>query len=148
MSAAVQDERRLPPDAGLTILELMIVLVILSLIGVVVSVQVLGQMDRAKVDIARLQLRQMQTALTLFSLDTRAYPTSEEGLAALLSSPKAVDGWRGPYVKNADALLDPWGQKVSYAPTPAGGYVLASLGSDRKPGGEGAAQDLELADTQ
>ena len=138
----------LPSDAGMTILELMIVLVILSLIGVVVSFQVVGQMDRAKVDVARLQLRQIQTALTLFSLDTRSYPSEDDGLQALLSVPQASDGWRGPYVRGAAAMIDPWGETLRYHPGTSGGYRIVSLGSDRKSGGEGTATDLELLDTQ
>jgi general secretion pathway protein G len=139
--------RRLPADAGLTILELMIVLVILSIIGVVVSFQVVGQMDRAKVDVAGLQLRQLQGALTLFALDTHRYPTGEEGLSALLVQPDATDSWRGPYIKNGHALEDPWGQALQYEPVGDGsGYLLTSLGADRKAGGEGAAAELVLGD--
>lgn len=136
----------LPHDAGLTILELMIVLVILSIIGVVVSFQVVGQMDRAKVDVAGLQLRQLQGALTLFSLDTHRYPTMEEGLVALLEQPEGTDGWRGPYVKNDKALDDPWGEALRYELRDGGGYTLTSLGADRKSGGDGAAAELVLGD--
>ena len=137
--------RRLPSDAGLTILELMVVLVILSIIGVVVSFQVVGQMDRAKVDVAALQLRQLQGALMLFALDTHRYPTDEEGLGALLVPPDALSNWRGPYVKNDHALGDPWGQPLQYQLV-GDGYVLTSLGADRRPGGEGAAAELVLGD--
>jgi general secretion pathway protein G len=141
-----QRAQRLPSDAGLTILELMIVLVILSIIGVVVSFQVVGQMDRAKVDVAGLQLRQLQGALTLFALDTHRYPTMEEGLVALLEPPEGADGWRGPYVKNGKALDDPWGEALRYELREGGGYSLTSLGADRKSGGDGAAAELVLGD--
>jgi general secretion pathway protein G len=136
---------RLPADAGLTILELMIVLVILSIIGVVVSFQVVGQMDRAKVDVARLQLRQVQGALALFVLDTHRYPTGEEGLSALLQPPDSAEGWRGPYVKNEQTLHDPWGQALQYEVL-ENGYVLTSLGADRKLGGDGVGAELVLGD--
>ena len=141
-----QRAQRLPSDAGLTILELMIVLVILSIIGVVVSFQVVGQMDRAKVDVAGLQLKQLQGALTLFSLDTHRYPTMEEGLVALLEQPEGAAGWRGPYVKNDKALDDPWGEALRYELREGGGYSLTSLGADRKSGGDGAAAELVLGD--
>lgn len=135
---------RLPADAGLTILELMIVLVILSLIGTVVAVQVVGQMDRAKVDVATLQLRQVQNALTLFELDTHRYPTGAEGLQALIEAPQELDVWRGPYLKNASLIEDPWGASVGYAIDQDGEYQLVSLGADKETGGEGAAADITL----
>ena len=139
---------RLPADAGLTILELMVVLVILSIIGVVVSFQVIGQMDRAKVDVARLQLRQVQSALTLFDLDTHRYPTAAEGLVALLNPPENAADWRGPYVKNRDFLADPWGHQLAYLVDDSAGYTLMSRGYDGKEGGEGAAADISLAQEQ
>lgn len=135
---------RLPNDAGLTILELMIVLVILSLIGTVVAVQVVGQMDRAKVDVAALQLRQIQNALTLFELDTHSYPSGTDGLEALVVPPQDLDGWRGPYIKNAAQMEDPWGTAVAYEIGNDGPYQLTSLGADRKKGGEGTAADIVL----
>lgn len=139
---------RLPADAGLTILELMIVLVILSLIGTVVAVQVVGQMDRAKVDVARLQMRQLQNALTLFQLDTHRYPTAAEGLAVLIDPPQDASGWRGPYIKNKDLLADPWGHTVAYAVDDAGVYGLTSRGGDGKDGGDGAAADITLGESE
>lgn len=139
---------RLPVDAGLTILELMIVLVILSLIGTVVAVQVVGQMDRAKVDVATLQLRQVQNALTLFELDTHRIPTAAEGLKALLEAPEEAKGWRGPYLKNADLTEDPWGTGLAYELVGDASYRLISLGADRKSGGDGAAADLSLGAAQ
>lgn len=134
--------RKWADDAGLTILELMIVLVILSLIGAVVGVQVMGQMDRAKVDVARLQLRQLQNSLTLFQLDTHRYPSTGEGLAVLLDPPQQAEGWRGPYIKNKGLLADPWGRDVGYSTEEDGSYELASLGADGKEGGSGAAADI------
>ena len=137
--------RRRKAEAGLTVLELMIVLVILSLVGVVVGAQVVQQFDRAKVDIAKLQLRQLQSALTLFQLDVRRYPTSEEGIEALLNNSQDAGNWRGPYLKNADLLTDPWGRPVTYE-AEGDRFVLGSLGADRAVGGEGAAGDIVLAD--
>ena len=144
----VKRRRQWPADAGLTILELMVVLVILSIIGVVVSFQVVGQMDRAKVDVARLQLRQLQNALVLFDLDTRRYPSSQEGLVALLSAPQELGNWRGPYLKNKDLLADPWGRPIAYAVDDGGHYQMLSLGSDGKEGGQGSAADIALGETQ
>ena len=131
-------------EDGLTILELMIVLVILSLIAVVGTVQVVQQMDRAKVDVARLQLRQVEGALELFQLDTRRYPTTEEGLSALVAQPNGENGWRGPYLKGRDQLTDPWGGALTYSSTGPRSFSLGSTGADVKRGGDGAAADLSL----
>lgn len=135
------------PEAGLTLLELLIVLAIISIVGVVVAGQVVGQMDRAKVDIARLQLKQVDNALLLFQLDTGRFPTSEEGLAALVVAPSHADGWRGPYLKGDKAIEDPWGHGLTYSAPGEGGYVLSSLGSDGRAGGDGTAADISLAST-
>lgn len=131
-------------EAGLTILELMIVLVILSLIAVVGTVQVVQQLDRAKVDVARLQLRQVEGALELFQLDMRRYPTSDEGLPVLLAAPAGEPSWRGPYLKGQEQLIDPWGASLAYETTGPRSFLLRSLGSDGKSGGEGGAADLSL----
>jgi len=132
----------------MTILELLIVLVILGLIGTVVGVQIAGQLDRAKVDVAKLQLRQLQNALTLFELDTRRYPSADEGLDVLVTAPTEATGWRGPYLNNAGLLADPWGRPVTYSIGEAGHYLLASVGADGKAGGEGAAADIQLGEAQ
>jgi general secretion pathway protein G len=133
-------------EAGLTVLEVMIVLVILSMLGVVAGMQVTQQFDRAKVDLARLQLRQLQNAIALFEVDMRRYPTAEEGIGVLIDTPQGdTAGWRGPYVRNRDLLLDPWGEPVAYLVE--GDHVtVASLGSDRKSGGEGTASDIGVSD--
>lgn len=135
-----------PPDAGLTVLELMVVLVIMSLIGVAAGVQVTQQLDRAKVDIAKLQLRQLQSALALFQLDVRRYPTANEGIEALVTMPDSIENWRGPYLKNDDLLLDPWGQAITYGVEDEH-FVVGSLGADRRGGGDGTSLDIVFTDT-
>lgn len=142
------DSDKLDRDAGLTVLELMIVLVILSLIGAVVSVQVFQQFDRAKVDVAALQLKQIQSALLLYQIDVRAVPTDELGLEALVENEGGLDGWRGPYLKNSSLLLDPWGQAISYEARDSSNYVLRSFGADKRKGGDGVNADIELASSQ
>lgn len=141
----MDDHDELPADAGLTVLELMIVLVILSLIGAVVSVQVFQQFDRAKVDIAMLQLRQLQGALTLYEVDMRGLPSTDVGLRALTQNDDKLAGWRGPYLKSETMLLDPWGQAVGYETIGSNQYVLRSTGADKRKGGEGPDADIELA---
>jgi general secretion pathway protein G len=133
------------PEAGVTILEIMIVLVILSLIAVVGTIQIGNVMDRAKVDVARLQLRQIESSLEVFRIDVHRYPTDEEGLAFLLPAENEPEGWRGPYLKSAEVLLDPWGQRIVYSAPEAGGFRILSFGSDRREGGEGAAADIVMS---
>lgn len=129
-------------ESGMTILELMIVLVILSLIAVVGTVQVVQQMDRAKVDVAKLQIQQVVGAMELFQLDTRRYPTSEEGVGALLAAPAGLSGWRGPYIKGEAQLTDPWGRPLFLRTAGGKGFEIGSYGSDGAEGGSGVASDL------
>ena len=139
---------RLPiehPEAGLTLLELLIVLAIISIVGVVVAGQVVGQMDRAKVDLVRLQIKQVDNALLLFQLDTGRFPTADEGLNALMTAPSTVSDWRGPYLRGDKTLVDPWGHALSYTVAGAGTYTIASLGGDGRKGGDGTAADIELS---
>lgn len=133
-------------DRGLTVLELMIVLVILSLIGVVASVQVIHQLDRAKVDIARLQLTQMESGLELFFLDVGRYPQTDEGLQSLISKPNEISDWRGPYLSKAELLNDPWHEPILYESSDPKRYFLVSRGSDRKEGGEGVDADISVGE--
>jgi general secretion pathway protein G len=131
-------------ESGITVLEVMIVLVILSLVAVVGTIQISQLMDRAKADVAKLQLQQVSTSLEVFRLDLRRYPTADEGLGVLLTAPQDEAGWRGPYLKGTDLMVDPWGEPVRYAPIGDAAFSLTSLGSDRKEGGEGAAQDIVI----
>jgi general secretion pathway protein G len=128
-------------DDGITVLELMVVLVIMGLVGVVATVQVTQQLDRAKVDVAILQLRQIQGDLELFRIDTGRYPTAEEGLTVLLADTGSTDGWRGPYVRSKQQLVDPWGQVISIR-SDSGSTAIVSTGADGKRGGSGTSSDI------
>lgn len=141
-SSACEKTTAIDGESGITILEILVVLVILSLIAVVATIQVVQLMDRAKVDVATLQLRQISNSLELFRIDVRRYPTSDEGLSPLLDNAAGLEGWRGPYVKGSELLLDPWGQPIEYATDTAAGFQLTSLGADRKEGGEANASDI------
>ncbi|MEQ1901890.1 MAG: type II secretion system major pseudopilin GspG [Devosia sp.] len=131
-------------ESGITILEILVVLVILSLIAVVGTIQVSQLMDRAKVDVTTLQLRQISNSLEVFRIDLRRYPTAEESLGVLVGNSGNIEGWRGPYLKDSALLLDPWGQAVTYTTSAGGGFELRSLGADRKEGGEGVASDIVI----
>ena len=130
-------------DAGFTLLELLIVIAILGLLGVVGTVQLVGYLGSARTDTAKLQLDQLSMALDLFRVDVGRLPTTGEGLGSLLMPPTDVARWRGPYLKKAEAINDPWGKLFSYKfPGEHGEYDLISYGADGKPGGEGENLDV------
>lgn len=126
---------------GFTLLELLVVVTILVVLTVSVGSVALNYLGRARADAARIQLGQIETGLDLFRLDLGRYPTDAEGLEALIEGPSGEDAWRGPYVKDAAVLLDPWGRPFAYGEE-GGGYALASLGADGLEGGEGDAADV------
>lgn len=138
--------RGLRDRSGFTLIELLVVLVILGLLAALAGPRVLGYLGGARSDAARLQLQSLEQALDLYRLDTGAYPTSQQGLQALVRDPGGVRGWRGPYLDAASVPLDPWGNPYVYR-SPAEGrpYELLSLGADRAPGGTGEAADVTSA---
>jgi general secretion pathway protein G len=130
-------------QAGFTLLELLVVLLILGLIASFVAPQVFRYLGRARADAARIQIEQIGQALDLFRLDTGRYPTGQEGLEGLFDAPATATGWNGPYVNRADQLVDPWGEPYRYrAPGQHGEYDLYSLGADGVEGGEGEDADV------
>lgn len=134
--------RRGATQAGFTLLELLVVLAILGLLAVVATPQVLKYLGSAKQETARVQVQNLGTALDLFRFEVGRYPTTQEGLAALVSAPPGAARWAGPYVKSRDSLLDPWGRAYVYrSPGQHGAYDLATLGADGQPGGEGENRD-------
>jgi len=132
-----------PGERGFTLIELLVVLVILGLLAALAGPRVLGYLSGARADAARLQLQSLQQALDLYRLDTGSYPTTQQGLQALIRDPGGVRGWRGPYLDAASVPLDPWGNPYVYkSPGERGPYDLLSLGADRAPGGTGEAADV------
>jgi len=120
-----------------------VVLVILGLLGGLVGPQVLGYVGTSKSKAARLQVEQLQAALDLYRLDTRGYPTTEQGLAVLVKAPAGVQGWSGPYLAKNEVPADPWGKPYQYrSPGRHGKFDLYSLGADEREGGDGEAQDI------
>ena len=100
-------------------------------------------MGGARSDAAKIQVSNLETALDLFRLGVGRYPTSGEGLDALVTQPSGADRWNGPYVKKRESLMDPWGEPYGYrAPGRHGAFDLFSLGADKAEGGEGEDRDL------
>lgn len=128
---------------GFTLVELLVVLAILTLLAGIVGPRVLGQLGGAKSKTAGVQIADIDKALEIFKLDVGRFPTTEEGLEALVKRPATVSsGWAGPYLKGT-LPNDPWGRPYRYqGPGPDGTVEVLSLGADGAPGGEGENADL------
>ncbi|MBM3515083.1 MAG: type II secretion system protein GspG [Alphaproteobacteria bacterium] len=131
-------------SSGFTLLEMLVVLVIIGLIAGLVGPQLLGRVDTGRVTAADTQVRILKGALETMRLDVGRFPSKEEGLAMLVTSPRderVARRWRGPYLAEA-VPLDPWGNPYQYAPESAITVVIYSFGADGKDGGEGTDADV------
>lgn len=133
-------------DSGVTLVEMMVVLVIIAIVAVMIVPNVIGRPDQARVTVTRTDLKTIAGALEMYRLDNRRYPTTRQGLEALVSRPTDVPrppNWHpGGYL--AEVPRDAWGNPYVYAASgDSGGFELASLGADGKPGGDGVDSDLD-----
>ena len=138
---------------GFTLIELMVVIVILSILAVWVAPKIMGRPEQAKQVKAKVDIQGLETALKLYKLDNGSYPTTEQGLEALVSAPdsgKAAKNWReGGYVEKGKIPKDPWGNDFVYlSPGTQGDYDIISYGADGEPGGEGYDKDISNWDTE
>ena len=127
-------------EAGFTLIELLVVLAILGLLIGLVAPAALRQLGSAKHKVAEQSIARLVGILDIYKLDIGQYPTTEQGLNALVTRPSGVAGWNGPYVKDADGIVDPWGRPFQYrnpSQRPDHAYDITSLGAAGKPGGEG-----------
>ena len=131
-------------ERGFTLIELLVVLAILGMLAAIAVPQVLKYLGRAKDDVVKVQVQSIGTSLDLFLLDVGRYPTTQEGLQALVTQPAGLGQWHGPYVTKQNSLIDPWGHPYVYRqPGQQGGdYDLYSLGAqgDGAPSSPGSAQ--------
>jgi general secretion pathway protein G len=139
--------RASPPagQRGFTLIEIMVVVVIIGLLAAVIVPQVVDKVDEARVARAKQDIASLETALTMFRLDNSKYPTTDQGLTALVQQPTdpSIRHWRpGGYLKRVSK--EPWEYDYQYVypGTHGGEYDLYSLGSDNAPGGEGTAADI------
>ena len=128
---------------GFTLLELLVVLAILGLLAAIVGPQVIKYLGSSKTQTASVQAKNIAASLELFRLDAGRYPTATEGLGGLLKAPASVPIWNGPYLPQASAIIDPWGNPYKFkAPGDHGEMDVFTLGSDNAVGGSGEAKDV------
>lgn len=129
--------------AGFTLLELLVVLVILGMLAGLVGPRVMKYFSGARSDTTRLQITDLSTALDMYKLEVGRYPTTDEGLEALVQQPAGASHWNGPYLKKKQVPKDPWGQDYHYRfPGEHGEIDLYSLGADNAEGGNGENKDI------
>jgi general secretion pathway protein G len=127
---------------GFTLLELLVVIVIIGLLAGYVAPRYFSQVGRSETQVAKAQIESLEKALDQYRLDTRRYPSNEEGLQALVAKPESAQGWSGPYLKKS-VPMDPWGRPYGYrAPGQKGEFEVFSYGRDGKPGGTGDDADI------
>ena len=128
---------------GFSLIELLVVIAILGLLVGIVGPRFIGQHEKAKPKAARLQIDQLGAALDIYRLDVGHYPSTAEGLEALISAPSDAPNWNGPYLKKTRIPQDPWGRDYQYrAPGEHGEYDLYSYGADGTEGGDKEARDI------
>ena len=128
---------------GMTLIEILVVLVLISVVVGVVGGNFIGKGEKAKADAAKIEIGQIGQTLDLYKLEVGRYPTTQEGLQAMISAPAGVTNWNGPYWKKSTVPKDPWGNEYKYvSPAPNAPYEISSLGADGKEGGEGPNKDI------
>jgi general secretion pathway protein G len=140
--------KTLKDSRGFTLIELMVVIVILSILAVMVGPKIIGRSDDAKIADAKVQIRNIETALKLYKLDSGSYPSTEQGLQALVAKPttgKIPNNYKAEgYLENKNVPKDPWGNDYVYlSPGEHGDYDLSSFGADGARGGEGNDADIQ-----
>ena len=134
---------------GFTLIEVMVVLVILGILATLVVPRIMGRPDEARIIAAKQDIGSIAQGLDLYRLDNHAYPTTDQGLQALISkptAPPAPPNWKtGGYLTRSSIPKDPWGNEFKYiipGVKNTGSYDLFSLGADGAPGGEGNDGDI------
>ena len=134
--------RKRSTQHGFTLLELLVVLVVLGLLAGIVAPRYFSQLGRSEAKVARAQIEGLAKALDLYRLEVGRYPSSEQGLQALVSAPSDEARWSGPYLQKK-VPDDPWGHAYLYRyPGENGEYDLLSLGKDGQPGGDGENAEI------
>ena len=139
--------RALRGNSGFSLIELMVVVIILGILAMYIGPKLMGRTEQAKVVQTRVQIEGLETALKLYKLDNGVYPTTEQGLQALVERPdteNVLQNWRkGGYLEKGKVPNDPWGNEFIYlSPGIQGDYDITSYGADGVPGGEDENKDI------
>ena len=130
---------------GFTLVEMLVVITIIGLIMGLIGPRVLNYLSESKVKAAKIQLQSFGGALDLFYLDAGRFPSTSEGLTALVRPTPGVAAWNGPYLKGGNVPNDPWNNGYVYrSPGEHGPYDIVSYGADGQEGGSGVAADISL----
>ena len=134
--------RKIRLEQGITLVEMLVVLAIIGLLAGLVGPAVLNQLGGAKSKTASVQIKDFEQSLEIFKLDVGRFPSTEEGLSALVEKPSNVVGWNGPYLKSG-VPQDPWKKPYQYKmPGDHGEYDIFTYGQDGVPGGDGENADI------
>jgi general secretion pathway protein G len=134
---------------GFTLVEMLVVITIIGLVMSLVGPRVLNYLGESKVKAARIQIQSFSSALDLFYLDAGRYPSSAEGLGALVKPTAGLTAWNGPYLKGGAVPNDPWGKPYVYrSPGERSAYEILSYGADGQEGGTGTAADISTASSE
>ncbi len=122
-------------EAGMTIIEILIVIALIGTLMTVLMNSILKKNEDAKVDLAKVGMSQLSNGLSLYKMHNNRFPTTEEGLSALMTAPANAKNWRGPYTEE-DKLKDPWDTDLSYESTGVKSFKITSAGPDQTMGTE------------
>ncbi|KAF7598750.1 MAG: type II secretion system protein GspG [Candidatus Dactylopiibacterium carminicum] len=143
LQQAVAGARQPARRAGFTLLELLVVMAIIGLLAAYVGPKYFSQLGKSEQNVAKAQIESLGKALDMFRMDVGRYPTTAEGLGALMKAPGGVSRWNGPYLAK-EMPVDPWGKAYVYKFPGSRGrdFDIISYGSDGQPGGSDTAADV------
>ena len=134
---------------GFSFIEVLVVIIILGLLSGIVGVYLFDSAEQAKADATKTQIKWLETALDLYRLHNSRYPTSEQGLEALLSKPEVgviPDSWNGPYLRGKNLPKDGWNNDFRYTTQNGKDYEIISMGADGVEGGSDLDEDINSTD--
>jgi len=145
LSSRISQRKARHGEQGFTLVEMLVVIAIIGLIMGLIGPRVLNYLSESKVKAAKIQMQSFSSSLDLFNLAAGRYPSTSEGLTALVRRPPGVAAWNGPYLKGGNVPNDPWNNPYIYrAPGEHNPFDIVSLGSDGQEGGSGTAADISL----